>query len=231
MAPGTSQGSSDEARDAEPRRVVLVDERDEELGAAPVLDCHLPPGRLHRAFTTIVVDAEDRVLLARRAPGKLLWPGYWDATVASHPRPGESNQAAAVRRLVEELGLAPGALVSGAPVVAPRFEYRAPFADVGVEHEVCRTLVARLAPGAEVAPAPEEIDAVRREDADALLATIAERAGELCPWALLALLAAGTLDGALPAGLTGREALLSRALAAHLPAGSWRMLDGGQRTL
>jgi isopentenyl-diphosphate delta-isomerase len=204
---------------AERRAIVLVDAADRELGEAPAIDCHVPPGRLHRAFTTIVLDADGRVLLARRAAGKMLWPGAWDATVASHPSPGESNEAAAARRLVEELG------VTGALVSCPRFEYRAPFADVGVEHEVCRTLVARLAPGATVAAAPDEIDALRWEDPPTLLATIAERAGELCPWALLALLAAGACADALPAALRGHERLLRRALAGPFPHGGWRMLD------
>ena len=66
--------------------VILVDQSGRELGVADKVECHRGPGRLHRALTCLLFDDRSRLLFARRAPTKPLWPGYWDATVATHPR-------------------------------------------------------------------------------------------------------------------------------------------------
>jgi isopentenyl-diphosphate delta-isomerase len=84
--------------------VILVDGHDRELGAAGKLSVHLD-GRLHRAFSIFVLDACGRILLQRRACGKYHSPGLWSNTCCGHPRPGETVDAAACRRLREEMGL------------------------------------------------------------------------------------------------------------------------------
>lgn len=208
------------------RRVVLVDARDNALGEAAIVPCHALPGRKHRAFTALVLDADGRIVLAQRAPGKMLWHGSWDGTVASHPRAGESYVAAGEKRLVEELGVRCSLIECG------RFDYRARFGDVGAEHEVCCTLVGRLDAGARLAPDPAEIAAIRRPTAAELLVRVRERPDELCPWLFLALL---SLRGAtLPAGLAeplapllapGVDAELRVAAERHMPAGDWTLLD------
>lgn len=83
--------------------VVLVDERDEMVGVAPKLAVHLD-GRLHRAFSVFVFDPQGRMLLQRRAAGKYHSGGLWSNTACGHPRPGEATEAAAARRLYEEMG-------------------------------------------------------------------------------------------------------------------------------
>jgi isopentenyl-diphosphate delta-isomerase len=62
-------------------------------------------GKLHRAFSVFIFDTAGRLLLQRRAEGKYHSPGLWTNTCCSHPRPGETTEKAASRRLQEEMGI------------------------------------------------------------------------------------------------------------------------------
>ena len=88
----------------EEEHVVLVDVDDVEIGAAPKLEVHRT-GLLHRAFSVFLLDREGRVLLQRRADSKYHSPGRWSNTCCGHPRPGESADEGARRRLQEEMGI------------------------------------------------------------------------------------------------------------------------------
>jgi len=84
--------------------VIIVDDRDREVGRAEKLLVHLT-ARLHRAVSVFVFDAGGRLLLQRRAGGKYHSGDLWSNTCCGHPRPGESAVAAAERRLREEMGV------------------------------------------------------------------------------------------------------------------------------
>ena len=84
--------------------LVLVDEHDHETGFLDKLAAHSGQGVLHRAFSLFVFNSQGELLLQQRAADKRLWPGFWSNTCCSHPRPGEETEAAAMRRLREELG-------------------------------------------------------------------------------------------------------------------------------
>lgn len=83
--------------------VVLVDEWDRELGFMDKLQAHRE-GNLHRAFSVFVFNDDGELLLQRRAENKYHSGGLWTNTCCSHPRPGESVEDAALRRLEEEMG-------------------------------------------------------------------------------------------------------------------------------
>jgi isopentenyl-diphosphate delta-isomerase len=80
-------------------------------------------------------NATGQLLIQRRAFGKRLWPGYWSNSCCSHPRHGENLQVAAQRRLHQEVGLQTQLRF------LYKFEYKANFADVGSEHELCSVFV------------------------------------------------------------------------------------------
>jgi isopentenyl-diphosphate Delta-isomerase len=84
--------------------LILVDERNRRIGLGEKLDVHRR-GRLHRAFSIFLADAQGRVLLQRRALGKYHSGGLWANTCCGHPRFDERTRAAANRRLGEELGM------------------------------------------------------------------------------------------------------------------------------
>jgi isopentenyl-diphosphate delta-isomerase len=85
-------------------KVVLVDAEDNELGLEEKMACHKYPAKLHRAISVIILNSSGRMLITKRSSHKSTWPGFWTNTCCSHPRKGESYEAAAKRRLPEELG-------------------------------------------------------------------------------------------------------------------------------
>lgn len=84
-------------------RVALVDEYDREIGSEEKLAVH-KRGTLHRAVSVFVFNNDEELLLQRRAATKYHSGGRWSNTCCGHPRPGESPDAAARRRLREEMG-------------------------------------------------------------------------------------------------------------------------------
>jgi len=134
--------------------VIAVDADDNEQGLVNRLDAHTGDGVRHRAFTSLVFDEDDRILLAQRAADKRLWGTWWDGTVASHPRDGETQEEATRQRLDDELGITPDQYDDLR--VTDRFEYKRYFENAGVEHEVCAVLQATLH-DTELDPNPEEV--------------------------------------------------------------------------
>ncbi|MEY3238261.1 MAG: hypothetical protein RI883_2362 [Bacteroidota bacterium] len=84
-------------------KVCLVDHHDNEIGQMEKLEAH-QKGLLHRAFSVLIFNDKQELLLQRRAFGKYHSEGLWTNTCCSHPMPGESNITAAHRRLREEMG-------------------------------------------------------------------------------------------------------------------------------
>lgn len=139
-------------------QVVLVDENDRETGRMGKLDAHRR-GLLHRAISVFVFDGRGCLILQRRAAAKYHSGGQWANTCCSHPRPGESTQDAAHRRLFEELGFDCG-LTYRADI-----RYQAEVGSGLVENEFVSAYVGRYE--GEIAPNPLEVAewrAVRPED-------------------------------------------------------------------
>lgn len=84
--------------------VILVNGDDDELGTAGKMAAHVS-GELHRAVSVFVFDGRGRVMLQKRAAAKYHSGGLWSNTCCSHPRPNETVDDAARRRLREEMGI------------------------------------------------------------------------------------------------------------------------------
>ncbi|MCB9183121.1 MAG: isopentenyl-diphosphate Delta-isomerase [Flavobacteriales bacterium] len=139
--------------------VVLVDEQDRAIGAMGKLQAHLE-GKLHRAFSIFLFDASGRLLLQRRADTKYHSAGLWTNTCCSHPRPGESVDQAALRRLQEEMG------ISTALTEQFSFTYRAELENGLIEHELDHVLFGAWSGPPD--PDPAEVSEWRYADADDL---------------------------------------------------------------
>ena len=85
-------------------RVILVDENDHELGTMEKMEAHVR-GELHRAFSVLAFNSKGEMLIQKRADCKYHSAGLWTNTCCSHPRPGETIEEAARRRIMEEMGL------------------------------------------------------------------------------------------------------------------------------
>ena len=124
---------------AESDLVELVDTHGRASGTAQVSTAHVPPGRLHRAYSVVVVDDAGRLLLQRRAPTKLRFPGLWTNSCCGHPPPGADLLASATLRVAQELGID----LTDAVEVGT-FTYRADDHATGfVEHEYDHVVVGR----------------------------------------------------------------------------------------
>ena len=111
--------------------LILVDEVDRELGYLSKRRCHEGSGVLHRAFSILIFNSRGELLLQKRSGAKRLWPEYWSNSCCSHPRRGETLDAAVQRRLHEELGIrCPLQLLF-------KFQYHAQFDEAAAEHELC----------------------------------------------------------------------------------------------
>ena len=207
--------------------LVLVDGGDNSIGAGEKVDCHLPRGKLHRAFTALVFDSDGRLILARRSRTKMLWPGVWDGTFASHPRRGETFVEAAARRMPQEMGAACGL------DYLFKFEYHVPYGDVGSENEVCGTVIGRVESSEIFRPAKDEVSEVAGVTPEELLAGMRDGPQAYCPWMLIALYLLPESGGAamerhseIISAWTApalRERL-AESIRDHIPDGNWRLV-------
>ena len=155
-------------------KLIVVNESGEEIAVAEELKCHQGEGILHRAFTILVFNAGGEALIQRRSGGKLLWPGFWEASCSGHPREGEDLGEAAERRLAEELAIRTSLATLGS------FRYRARYLDVGAENEFCFVLAGRYEGG--VSPDPDEVSEYRWIRIPRLLEDIAGDQTQFVPW-------------------------------------------------
>ena len=166
--------------------VILVDKDDNPIGKEEKVKCHLPNGKLHRAFTALIFNGDGKLLLTKRSGGKMLWPKYWDGSIASHPREGEDYYQAAERRIPEEIG------VSCKMVKINKFEYHVPYKDVGSENEICATMIGKVGIFEEMnelesSLVKEEISEIKWINPDELKKELEENMDEYCPWMVIAL--------------------------------------------
>jgi len=162
-------------------QVVLVEADGTPIGTAPKATVHGPATPLHLAFSCHVFDAAGRVLVTRRALGKLTWPGVWTNSFCGHPGADEAIPDAVRRRARRELGLELGEL----DPVLPDFRYRAVDASGVVENEICP--VFRTVVDADPAPAADEVAEWAWVGFAELRAAVAAAPFAFSPWLALQL--------------------------------------------
>ena len=159
---------------SEAEELILVDADDSETGYLSKAECHDAAGRLHRAFSVFLFNADGELLLQQRAASKRLWPGYWSNACCSHPRRGESMAEATARRLHDELN------IEARLEFVYKFTYQAQYEDIGAEHELCHVFLGRF--DGNVRPNDHEIAAIRYVAPGGLLADMADADDKFTPW-------------------------------------------------
>jgi isopentenyl-diphosphate Delta-isomerase len=117
--------------------VILVDENDQEIGTMEKMEAHRK-GVLHRAFSVLLFNSKGELLVQQRAGTKYHSAGLWTNTCCSHPRPGETNEDAATRRLREEMG------INLQPAWAYSFIYKINLEGGLYEHELDHVLLGQF---------------------------------------------------------------------------------------
>lgn len=137
------------------QEVILVDEHDQATGTAGKMKAH-EEGWLHRAFSVFIFDSRGRMLLQQRAGGKYHGAHLWTNACCSHPHPDEDTEAAAARRLQEEMGF----VTPLEPLFS--FTYRAEVENGLTEHEFDHVFAGEYE--GTIAPDKHEVEGYRYEE-------------------------------------------------------------------
>jgi isopentenyl-diphosphate delta-isomerase len=156
------------------QKVILVDENDREIGLEDKLKAHQNGAKLHRAISIFVFNSKGETMLQQRAMTKYHSKGLWSNTCCSHPYPGESIEAAAHRRLQEEMGF-------DCPMHEVfAFTYKADVGNGLTEHEYDHVLFGSY--DGEPKPNSEEAMGYRWVSLDELSNEIRENPTMFTPW-------------------------------------------------
>lgn len=134
--------------------VVLINEKNEQIGTAEKLATHTNNTPLHRGFSLFLFNSNGELLLQQRSLRKKTWPGVWSNSVCGHPRLEESLIDAAKRRLSFELGIENSKI----EMALPDYRYRVE-KDGIVENEICPVMIG--VSNDIPKPNPDEVNAVR----------------------------------------------------------------------
>jgi len=208
--------------------VILVDQDDNPIGKEDKVKCHLPNGKLHRAFTALIFNGDGKLLLTKRSEGKMLWPNDWDGTVASHPRESETYVSSAERRMPEEIG------ISCKMNYVNKFEYHVPYKDIGSENEICGTLIGTVDSFDNSRMIKDEISEVKWINPDELKNELERNKDVYCPWMVIALYFLADSDSAT---LEKFNSLITKwasddlkpvyenAIKHYIPDNNWRLVS------
>lgn len=161
-----------------PEYILIVDENDNVIGKEEKVKCHLGNGILHRAFTLMVFNDKNELLITKRSKDKMLWPGIWDGSISSHPREGETYELAGNRRLSEELGVK-----SDDVRLLFKIRYQTPCKDIGSENEIDAALVVKGIN--EVFPDEKEISEYKYVELKKLEKDVKKNPKKYAPWFIL----------------------------------------------
>ena len=133
---------------------LVVDENDKIIDSVSKIDCHRGKGIRHRAFSVLIFDSEDRLLMQQRSIEKITFPGIWANSCCSHPLDIENENGdeiegvihASKRKMFQELGIPEEVSSSWDYNHIGRFEYSCRWDDEWIEHEIDHVLIVRASP-------------------------------------------------------------------------------------
>jgi isopentenyl-diphosphate delta-isomerase len=160
-------------------QVILVDEQDNDIGQEGKMRAHENGGVLHRAFSVFIFNENGKMLLQKRGKSKYHFGGLWTNTCCSHPRPGETVEQAAHRKLKQEMGF------DTELKEIFTFIYKAAFENGLTEHELDHVFVGKYDGKPDVNP--EEADDHAWVDIRQLQSDVAKKPGNYTPWFKIAL--------------------------------------------
>ena len=133
---------------------LVVDENDKVIDSVSKIDCHRGKGIRHRAFSVLIFDSENRLLMQQRSIEKITFPGIWANSCCSHPLNIENENGdeiegvihASKRKMFQELGIPEEVSSSWDYNHIGKFEYSCRWDDEWIEHEIDHVLVVRASP-------------------------------------------------------------------------------------
>lgn len=137
---------------------MAVDENDRVIDSVSKIDCHRGKGIRHRAFSVLIFDSEDRLLMQQRSSEKITFPGIWANSCCSHPLDIENENGdpvegvihASKRKMLQELGIPLEVSSNWEFNHIGRFEYSCRWDDDWIEHEIDHVLIVRASPSLSI---------------------------------------------------------------------------------
>jgi geranylgeranyl diphosphate synthase, type I len=173
----------------EPEHCIIVNEQDHVLDSCSKQTCHQNQGQLHRAFSVLLFNAKNELLIQQRAADKVTFPLTWANTCCSHPHYTDDElqeddalgvKRSAIRRLHDELGIEPAQVPIEQFQCMTRIHYKARYDEAWSEQEIDYLLVIRAEVDIQLNRA--EVAAVRWVSPDQLETLFTENPDSISPW-------------------------------------------------
>ena len=163
------QGYDEAQKEMMSENCIIVDEDDNITGQDSKINCHLGDGKLHRAFSVLIFNSNDKLLIQQRADEKITFPSIWANSCCSHPlyqdreEEGiEGAKKAAIRKLEQELGINPNVIRTEDLNFITKMHYKARADEKWIEHEVDYIFVIKI--DVEINPNQNEIQNTKYVD-------------------------------------------------------------------
>ncbi|XP_021510607.1 isopentenyl-diphosphate delta-isomerase 2-like [Meriones unguiculatus] len=177
-------------------KCIVIDKQDQVIGAETKKNCHLmeniEKGLLHRAFSVVLFNRKNQLLVQQRADAKYTFLGHFTDSCSSHPlyTPEELEEKdavgvrkAALRCLQAELGISQEQIFIKDIIFMSRNYHKSPSDDIWGEHEVGYLLLVRK--DLTLNPDPREVKSycyMSQEDLQDLLERGARGEEKITPW-------------------------------------------------
>jgi geranylgeranyl diphosphate synthase type I len=172
--------------------IIEVDESDNEVGKISKVQSHHGAGNLHRAFSVLLFDSNNRLLLQKRASNKVTFPSVWANSCCSHPLhselEGELNDSlgvkrAAIRKLHQELGIESEQVPIENFHFITKMMYCARMNEDWIEREIDHILMIKADVDVKINENEvSEIKWVSQEELEEMLVADTRGDGEIAPW-------------------------------------------------
>jgi len=169
---------------------IVVDENDQILGYDSKINCHLGEGKLHRAFSVLLFNSKNELLIQKRASEKITFPAIWANSCCSHPLylDKEKNDIsgarnAAKRKMEQELGINGKEIKLNKLHFITKMHYKARADSKWIEHEIDYIFV--IKEDLETRPNKNEIEKtmyINKIDLDQFFSEAKIKNNKIGPW-------------------------------------------------
>jgi isopentenyl-diphosphate delta-isomerase len=181
------QGYDQEQIEMMEEACILVDEEDNILGKDTKVNCHLGEGKLHRAFSVLLFNSSGKLLIQKRASGKITFPSIWANSCCSHPLHIDSEvngiegaKTAAKRKMEQELGIEPDEIKLEQLNYVTKMVYKARANKKWVEHEI--DYIFALKCDLDINPNKIEIEETKYVNLEELESLFDDKKAKIGPW-------------------------------------------------
>ena len=169
---------------------IVVDEGDKIIGPDSKINCHKGNGRLHRAFSVLLFNSKNELLIQKRAAEKITFPSIWANSCCSHPlfleeeKNGiEGAKNAAKRKMKQELGINSKRIDIKKLYFITKMHYKARADSKWIEHEI--DYIFAMKDDLKTNVNPNEIEETRyvsKQDLEEMFRKAGDNKEKIGPW-------------------------------------------------